>query len=177
MSTDLQLITTTTAYNVNTLSITDCFTSAYDVYKIVASVPEYIATDTNVVDFRVQFIDSSGSVITGSEYGTARLILKAEASNDDDKIPSSTYMYGALLIGNYDSGGMVGYVYNPNDSSCYTQMVTSGVGGYDTSSNRMRATRQIGVHKSAEQITGIHFLSSNGSLNLDVRISIYGVKK
>jgi hypothetical protein len=177
MSTDLQLITTTSAHNVNTLSITDCFTSAYDVYKIVASIPEYIPTDTNVVDFRVQFIDSSGSVISGSEYGTARLQLKGETSNDDDKIASSTYMYGALLVGNYDSGGMVGYVYNPNDSSCYTQMISQGVGGYDTSSNRFRATRQIGVHKSAEQITGIHFLSSSGSLNIDVRISIYGVKK
>ena len=71
MSTNLQLITTTSAYNVNTLSITDCFTSAYDVYKIVASIPEYIATDTDVIDFRIQFIDSSGSVISGSEYGTA----------------------------------------------------------------------------------------------------------
>ena len=177
MSTDLQLITTTSAYDVNTLSITDCFTSAYDVYKIVASIPEYIATDTNVVDLRVQFIDSGGSVITGSEYGTARLILKAESSNDDDRLASTTSMYGALLIGNYDSGGMVGYVYYPNDSSCYTQMISQGVGGYDTSNNRFRATRQIGVHKNAEQITGIHFLSSSGSLNIDVRISIYGVKK
>lgn len=177
MSTDLQLITTTSAYNVNTLSITNCFTSAYDVYKVVASIPEYISTDTNVIDFRIQFIDSSGSVISGSEYGTARLTMKAEASYDDDRVASSTYMYGALLVGNYDGGGMVGYVYNPNDSSCYTQMVSAGTGGYDTSSNRFRGTRQIGVHKNAEQITGIHFLSSNGSLNFDVRFSIYGVKK
>lgn len=176
MSTDLQLITTVSANNVSTLSITDCFSSTYDVYKIVANIPEYIATDTNVIDFRVQFIDSSGSVISGSEYGTARLTMKAESSYDDDKIASSTYMYGALLVGNYDAGGMVGYVYNPNDSSCYTQMVSAGTGGYDTSSNRFRGTRQVGVHKSAEQISGIHFLSSTGG-NFDVRFSIYGVKK
>jgi len=176
MATNLQLIKTISAYSVNTLSITNCFSSTYDVYKIVGSLPRYNATDNNVIDFRIQFIDSAGSVISGSEYGTARHTMKAESSYDDDKQASSTYMYGALLVGNYDSGGMVGYVYNPNDSSCYTQMVSAGAGGYDTGGNRFRGARQIGVHKNAEQITGIHFLSSSGSLNFDVRFSIYGVK-
>jgi hypothetical protein len=71
---------------------------------------------------------------------------------------------------------MVNYIYNPNDSSSYTSMLGQGAGGYDSSSTKFRGTKQIGVHKTAEQITGIHFLSSNGSYNFDVTISVYGVK-
>ena len=68
------------------------------------------------------------------------------------------------------------YIYNPYDSSSYTFMLGQGAGGYDTANNRFRGAKQIGVHKSAEQITGIHFLSSSGSFNFDVTISVYGVK-
>ena len=102
--------------------------------------------------------------------------MKAESSFDNDKIASSTYMYGTMLFGNYDNAGMVNYVYNPYDSSSFTFMQGQGAGGYDTSNNRFRGAKQIGVHKSAEQITGIHFLSSNGSYNFDATISVYGVK-
>jgi len=176
MATNLEFIKSAIGSDVNTLSITNCFSDKYDVYKIVGHTAEYRPTDTNVIDLRIQFIDSGGSVVSGSEYDTARLTMKAETSFDNDRQTGTTYMYGTMLFGNYDNAGMVNYVFNPNDSSSYTFMQGQGAGGYDTSNNRFRGAKQIGVHKSAEQITGIHFLSSSGSLNFNVTISVYGVK-
>ena len=176
MAGNLEFIKSATGSDVNTLSITNCFSDKYDVYKIVGHNAEYRPTDTNVIDLRIQFIDSGGSVVSGSEYDTARLTMKAEASFDNDRQTGTTYMYGTMLFGNYDNAGMVNYIFNPYDSSSYTFMLGQGAGGYDTANNRFRGSKQIGVHKSAEQITGIHFLSSSGSLNFDVTISVYGVK-
>ncbi len=173
---NLEFITQAKGVNVNTLSITNCFSDKYDVYKIVGHSAEYIPTDTNVIDLQMQFIDSGGSVISDAEYDTARLLMKAESSFDKDRIEGSTYMYGTMVFGNYDNSGMVNYVFNPNNSSSYTFMQGQGVGGYDISNNRFRPSKQLGVHKSAEQINGIHFKSSSGSLNFTVTISVYGVK-
>tara|TARA_R100001480_G_C4633022_1_gene168237 strand:- start:55 stop:585 length:531 start_codon:yes stop_codon:yes gene_type:complete len=176
MAGSLQLVKKVTGSDVNTLSITNCFSDKYDIYKVVGHTAEYRPTDTNVIDLRIQFIDSGGSVISGSEYDTARLTMKAESSFDNDRQTSATYMYGTMLFGNYDNAGMVNYIYNPNNSSSFTFMIGQGAGGYDTSNNRFRGAKQISVHKSAEQISGIHFISSSGSLNFDVTISVYGVK-
>lgn len=176
MPTDLHFITKVTGTNVNTLSITDCFTDQFDVYKVVGHTAEYYPTGTDVIDLRIQFIDSSGSVVSGSEYDTARMTMKAESGFDKDRQEGTTYMYGTMLFGDYDNAGMVNYIFNPSNSSSYTFMQGQGAGGYASSSNRFRAAHQLGVHKSAEQITGIHFLSSNGSYNFDVTISVYGVK-
>ena len=177
MATNLQFIKSASGTSVSSLSVTDCFSADYDVYKIVGHTAEYLPTvATDVIDLRIQFIDSVGSVISASEYDTARLTMKAEASFDNDKQTSTTYMYGLMLFGDYDNAGMVNYVYNPNDSSSYTFMQGQGAGGYNTANNRFRGTKQIGVHKSAEQITGIHFFSSNVSYSFNVTISVYGVK-
>jgi hypothetical protein len=177
MATDLQFIKSVSGNSVSSLSVTDCFSADYDVYKIVGHTAEYLPTvATDAIDLRIQFIDSGGSVISDSEYDTGRLTMKTETGFDNDKQTSTTYMYGLMLFGDYDNAGMVNYVYNPNDSSSYTFMHGQGAGGYDTASNRFRGAKQIGVHKSAEQITGIHFISSNASYSFNVTISIYGVK-
>tara|TARA_R100000742_G_C4254656_1_gene72676 strand:+ start:234 stop:764 length:531 start_codon:yes stop_codon:yes gene_type:complete len=176
MAGSLELIKSVTGSDVNTLSITNCFSDKYDVYKVVGHTAEYRPTDTNTIDLRTRFIDSGGSIIDGSEYSTAKLEMKAESGFDQDKQASATYMYGATNFGNYDNAGMVIYFYNPNNSSSFTFMAAQGTGGYDTSNSRFRSVKNISVHRSAEQITGVHFLSSSGSSNFDIEISVYGVK-
>ena len=92
MAGSLEFIKSESGTSVSTLSITDCFSADYDVYKIVGHTAEYLPTDaTDVIDLRIQFIDSGGSVISGSEYDTARLTMKAEAGFDNDK-QTSTFL-------------------------------------------------------------------------------------
>jgi hypothetical protein len=176
MATNLELIKKVTGTDVNSLDITDCFTSKYTVYKVTEKTADYRTTGAGVIDLRHRFIDSGGSVITDSEYDSARLTMKAESSFDNDRFTSLGYMYGTVLLGNYENAGSVNYVFNPNDSSSYTLMLGQGAGGYDTANNRFRGTKQIAVHKSAEQITGLNIHSSNGSVNFDLTVSVYGVK-
>ena len=176
MSGSLEFIKSATGSDVNTLSITNCFSDKYDVYKIVGHTAEYRPTDTNVIDLRHRLIDSGGSVISDNEYDSARLLMKGESSFDNDRFTSLSYMYGTMQLGNYDNAGMVEYIFNPYDSSSYTFMLGQGAGGYDTSNNRFRGVKQIGVHKVAEQITGLNIFSSNASVNFDLTISVYGVK-
>ena len=172
----LELIKKVTGTDVNSLDITDCFTDKYTVYKVTEKTADYRTTGTGVISLRHRLIDSGGSVISDNEYDSARVLLKAETSFDNDKFTSLSYMYDTIQLGNYENGGSVNYVFNPNDSSSYTFMLGQGAGGYDTANNRFRGTKQIGVHKVAEQITGFNIHSSNGSVNFDLTVSVYGVK-
>jgi hypothetical protein len=176
MATNLEFIKSASGTDVNTLSITDCFSDKYDVYKVVGHTADYRTTGTGVISLRHRLIDSGGSVISDNEYDSARLLMKAETSFDNDKFTSLSYMYDTIQLGNYENGGSVNYVFNPNDSSSYTFMLGQGAGGYDTANNRFRGVKQIGVHKVAEQITGLNIFSSNGSVNFDLTVSVYGVK-
>ena len=176
MSGSLEFIKSATGSDVNTLSITNCFSDKYDVYKVVGHTADYRTTGAGVIDLRHRLIDSGGSVISDNEYDSARLLMKGESSFDNDRFTSLSYMYGTMQLGNYDNAGMVEYIFNPYDSSSYTFMLGQGAGGYDTSNNRFRGVKQIGVHKVAEQITGLNIFSSNASVNFDLTISVYGVK-
>jgi hypothetical protein len=176
MAGSLELIKKVIGTDVNSLDITDCFTDKYKVYKVTEKTADYRTTGTGVIDLRHRFIDSGGSVITASEYDSARLTMKAEAAFDSDRFTSLGYMYGTVLLGNYENAGSANYVFNPNDSSSYTFMIGQGAGGYDTASNRFRGAKQIGVHKVAEQITGFNIHSSNAGVNFDLTVSVYGVK-
>ena len=161
---------------VNQVSITNVFTSDFDIYKVVVSNCDYENADTSVIDLRPRFINSSGSTITSSNYDSARLTMKAETTYDNDRFTNLGYMYGSALFGNYDNAGAVLYIFNPSNSSSYTFMLGQGVGGYDTASNRFRASKTIGVLKQSNSITGINFVSSSGSLNFKCDIRTYGLK-
>ncbi len=69
-------------------------------------------------------------------------------------------------------GGFLTTVYNPNDSSSYT--FYNGQSSIKASSG-LAGAKYNGVHKSAEQITGINILPSTGTWD-NITINIYGVK-
>ena len=67
---------TTVGSSVSTVDVTDVFTSDFDIYKVVA---ENIVTSAEAF-LELRFINSSGSVITASDYDFADLFLKANTS-------------------------------------------------------------------------------------------------
>ena len=177
MAGSLEFIKSATGSNVASVSVTDCFSAKYDVYMVSITKWDYVGT-SNAGGMRL--IDSGGSVISDSEYDFADLQMRSYASFQEltpSTFGSSTST--SMLVG-IDSGGgnleyttgFTAYIYNPFDSSSYTftnfqtSSATTGSGiGY----------KGIGVHKVAEQITGVNFIDRVGS-NISATINVFGVK-
>tara|TARA_B100000427_G_C15079803_1_gene407976 strand:+ start:24 stop:542 length:519 start_codon:yes stop_codon:yes gene_type:complete len=172
MATNLQFIKSVSSFDsVTSVDITDCFSNSYDVYMLsFADVDIDGAGDENI---DIRFLDSGGSSITASEYAYAGLVLRYSAGFSEIKSTSTTaFTYGAGYVSdsNVGAGGLIAYIYNPYDSSSYTflqhqQCNTAGHSGQ----------KYIGVHTSAEQITGIQIRVDSGTIE-KLSASMYGVK-
>ena len=169
MAGNLEFITSASGTNVSFINVNDCFTADYDVYKIVIhNVDGYQASGNRLLDMRL--IDTVPSVISGNEYDFAVLNLDTSGFSENRLI--STSIIGRLY--SYSNGSQLGavtiYIFNPNDSSSYTFALYQSSGWL----GRGYGAKGIGVHKQAEQITGVQFLT-NGD-NMDIDLSVYGVK-
>ena len=169
MATNLQFIKSASGTSVSSLDVTDCFSDKYDVYKIVISKIDVSTANSSTI----RLLDSGGSVISASEYDTANLRLRANASFEELKYTGQTSFQYTLSIeaDSSDGGGMVMYVYNPNDSSSYT-VIQYQEASYSTN---YLGYKSIGVHKSAETISGLQFITTGGTYD-NITVNVYGVK-
>ena len=88
MATNLQFVKQTSATNVSSMNITDCFSSGYDVYKVFLTKLEgYQSGNRNI---HMRFIDTNSSVISGSEYSWAALNLRSYSSFSQGKSANDT---------------------------------------------------------------------------------------
>tara|TARA_R100001015_G_C4460327_1_gene47456 strand:- start:23 stop:541 length:519 start_codon:yes stop_codon:yes gene_type:complete len=172
MATNLQFIKSVlSSASVSSVDITNCFSSAYDVYMLSFADIDIAGAGDENIDIRL--LDSSGSSISASEYDYAGIVLRYGSSFTEIRDTSATqFTYGGGYCGTSNIGNLAltGYFYNPNDSSSYTffqhQHATST--GHD-------GQKYIGVHKSAEQITGIQIRVDSGTIER-LSASMYGVK-
>ena len=172
MATNLQFIkSVSSSSSVTSVDITDCFSADYDVYMLsFADIDIDGAGDENI---DIRLLDSVGTAISASEYDYAGLVLRYSTTFSEVRATSdSQFLYGAGYVSASDvgAGGLIAYIYNPFDSSSYTffqhqQANTAGASGF----------KYIGVHKSAEQITGIQIRVDSGTIER-LSASIYGVK-
>ena len=165
---NLEFIKSATGSSVSSLSVTDCFNSDYDVYKIT-----YIITDklTTSDDLSLRLIDSGGSVISASEYDRANLNLTAFQAFGEAKSTGTTSFFSHTeLTTSNDNAGAISYIFNPYDSSSYT-FHTAQTTGFK--SGGFLGKKIIGVHKSAEQITGINYFADSGTFS--ATLSVYGL--
>ena len=170
MATNLQFIKSASGTSVSSLSVTDCFSADYDVYFVE------VAKSLNSVEANldIRFIDSGGSIIADSEYDYATLQLNSNTSFGERRSTGNTKISRLVVFGGDEqkTGGTgYAYVYNPYDSSSYT--FTQGA-SQSIQGTTFVGDKQIGVHKSAEQITGIAIIPSGGTTTLI--INVYGVK-
>jgi len=169
MAGSLEFIKSASGTSVSSLSVTDCFSADYDVYQVLIAKLDSTATAYGYL----RFIDSGGSVISDSEYDWAQMDLTSYAVFAENR---NTAQNKGLLgytggTGTADMGGFLTTVYNPNDSSSYTfyngQSSIKGASG-------LAGAKYIGVHKSAEQITGINILPASGSWD-NITVNVYGL--
>jgi len=172
MATNLQFIkSVSSTASVSSVDITSCFSSEYDSYMLsFADLDTDGAGDENI---NIRLLDSSGSVISQNEYDYADLVLRYAASFTEIKETGQaewTFGGGYVAASNVGSTGFTAYFHDPHDSSSFTffQHEQSGTAGHS-------GQKYIGVHKSAEQISGIKIYVDNGTIER-LSASIYGVK-
>ena len=176
MATNLQLIH---KQNMNTstsdISITNLFSDTYSTYFISTSGVE----SSSYSRFTMRLLDSGGTAITATEYDVAILLLNSASSFTETRSTSDNRFYQFLgynlTVGGGNSQGATAYIHNPYNSSSYTfvQSQSGNNGG------NLVGMKYIGVHKVAEQISGIQLKSeafSGTSTFESGTTSIYGVK-
>ena len=170
MATNLQFIKSATA-TASTLNVTNCFNDLYDFYNIVVSDYE---NSTNTTNPNIRLLDSRGNTISASEYDYATHILNSNASASEYRGTNNSFLrYFPATHSTQKVGiGTTIYVSNPYDSSRYTFLNWQGTGWSGTV---MYGYKAIGVHKSAEQITGFQVYANSGTM-IDFEVSVYGVK-
>ena len=171
---NLEFIQSASGSSVTTLDITDCFSADYDVYYCTVTNIDLSASGGYAINIRL--IDSLGSVISASEYSYASLQLKSYSAFGEDRSATSSLIltFSALTGGSAIGAGHSFYIFNPYDSSSYTFGLQQGSQFYETAG--LLGTKGLGVHKSAEQITGLNIFNSGGSNFDNINIKVYGVK-
>ncbi len=168
MATNLQFIksesilTATTSFNIE-----DCFNQGYDVYYL--AFQSFNATSGTTIKLR--FLDSSNNAITSSEYDWAYLNLTSASTFVDTKAINQNIINFGTTSGNQISNMNVSaYVYNADNSSSYTYLMSQGANG-----NTLEGRKQISVLTQDSLIKGIQITAG---ANMEIgTLSIYGIKQ
>lgn len=157
---------------VSTFDITDIFTTDFDIYKMLFT---NFTTDTTGQVFSGRFINSSGSVITSSLYDYAVREMKSNAGFGEDRGVNQDNMQSIIgRQGNSSSGGggVTLYVFNPFNSSQYTNAysIFSGMSGSD-----LRVFYGTHCLKENSSITGLQVRNNNNNFT-GGSVTIYGIR-
>jgi hypothetical protein len=171
----LRLINETTVTNSSSVTITNMFNEDFDIYKVeVVGLHQNDGTQ-NACTMRL--VNSSGSVVTASEYDKAQLNIDAYASYYDDRSTNQDKLY--RFLGNLDnepsSASTTMYVFNPYSSSSYTFMLKQGASLWGTAD--FSNFKAIAVLTQLSSITGINFFPDGTSgKTLSGVVRTYGLR-
>ena len=170
MATNLQFIQQLSSDGkVTNFDLQNIFGKGYEQYNIFLKIND--SSGDGYIGLKL--IDSSDAVITGSEYDHAGIELKSNTSFDKSWRSQNTSQIAPIMTGGNPNtgGGALVRIFNADDSSSFTFVI---VQSSMTNSSNLRGTKTIGVHKTAEQITGVRF--AGVSHTYDTTATIYGVK-
>lgn len=165
---NLRLINETTATSVASVSITDVFTSDFDIYKMTIL---YDNSAGNVV--RTQMINSSGSTVTASDYDWAILQLRATGSDQEQRATNDDDW--RMGYEGTEGWNVTTYMFNPFSSSSYTFYATQSSGYYGGAGLTNLDLKGIGVLKQTASMSGIKFTTVGSNFD-DFTCRIYGLR-
>jgi len=157
---NLRLINETTTTVTNLINITDVFSADFDIYKIVISG---LNQDTNVGNEinGIRLINSSGSVISTSNYDYAVLYMSASSAFSEARSTNASNIFmgqRADQVGD-GSNNTVFYVFNPFDNSSYTFTLSQSASADSPFGNAN--AKGIGVLQQTNSITGFQIYDSD----------------
>jgi len=171
---NLRLINETTASSVASVSVTDVFTSDFDIYKIVINNTDLTTSGINV-QIKMRFINASGSIVTDTDYDFAYSNLKTYSAFTEARNTNQSAIEGNIWLGEdtADSGGLVVYLFNPYNSGRYTFSLFQSFA--TLTSDNGYGTKGIGVLKHIHSMSGFHLLLSAGSFDT-ITTKTYGLR-
>ena len=167
---NLRLINETTATSVASISVTDVFTSDFDIYKIVIAPMDL----NNNNDMELRFVNSSGSVISASNYDNAILVQTAYSSFGQTRQTNTTRISGVGRDEQQSGNGTVMYVFNPNSASTYS-FVLHQDNGFVTGSGYV-GYKGIGVLKQTASMGGYQIVPSTSTNLITATAKTYGLR-
>ena len=157
--------------SVSSVDITDVFSANFDIYKITSQA----VSNTSALGTRLRYINSSGSVISASNYDYARLVLytyqafgEGRATNQDHQ-PA---FFGSSDVAP-EGTSAVAYIFNPYSSSSYTFAINQTMSVETTNEF---ATKYIGVFKQTTSVTGFRAYTSTDSFDTGTIFRTYGLR-
>jgi hypothetical protein len=163
---NLRLINETTASSVSSVDVTDVFSADFDIYKI--SVVGDFTNSNQIINAR--FINSSGSVVTASNYDYAILSMESGASFVEDRNTNQNYMRRMVYSNTGKDFGFVLYIFNPYSSSSFSFLLSQGAG---VPSGGGTSNKGISVLKQTASMTGIQFYNVSFT---DISVKCYGLR-
>ena len=118
---NLRLINeTTVSASTSSVDVTDVFSADFDIYKITTN--NFSTVGSNKTNLHIRFINSSGSVVTASNYDRAILIMKSETTFSEARSQNANLIenFFANADQSPDFSSSVSYIFNPFSSSSYT---------------------------------------------------------
>ena len=167
---NLRLLADVTGSSVSALDITDVFSSDFDIYKLEINTHQSASSQ----ELGLRYINSSGSVITSSEYDIAtHLLTSYQSFVEKSELNHDSFDFFGFNNTNVHMGS-IHYIFNPFKSSCYTfglQQTASfnnGNGGLNY--------KGINVLTELSSVTGIRLLGDSGNTLTQINARIYGLR-
>jgi len=156
--------------SVSSVNVTDVFSADFDIYKIVTNG---IEDTTNTPSLHIRFINSSGSVISASNYNYAYLNMPSDTAFAEFRATNQSYIRGVFGFSNAThSQGSVTYIFNPYLATSYT-FGLSQFGSYTTA---FRSIKNIGVLKQTASMTGFQVFDIDSTDFSEGVIKTYGLR-
>lgn len=156
---------------VTTFSATDVFNADFDIYKITINNLSHNSGSPAQISYR--FINSSGSVVTASNYDSCSFRQFSDASFSDQ---SGNDENDTRLMGYADfdteASGFVIYIFQPFLSSSYTYIISQSANAV---SGAFTGFRSIAVLKQTSAITGFQIIASSNTLDSG-NMKVYGLR-
>jgi len=174
---NLRLINETNASSVSSVNITDVFSADFDIYKIEIEADDYNANSL----LTLRLINSSGSVISSTDYQNANLYLRTDSGYSEERSTADNVLFAKVLgFFSYNSGSRQGgagtvYIFNPTNTSSYTFALAQA--SSDAQTSRLGGVKGIGVLKQTSSITGFQLTQDIYTATYgDIKAKVYGLR-
>ena len=171
---NLRLINeTTVSASTSSVNVTDVFSADFDIYKITTN--NFSTVGSNKTNLHIRFINSSGSVVTASNYDRAFFIMKSETTFSEvgDSNANLIQNFFANADQSPDFSSSVSYIFNPFSSSSYTFAL---VHADEHAGGVFRSKKNIAVLKQTASMTGFQLFENDTKPFDEGVIRTYGLR-
>ena len=171
MASNLEFIKSASATSATSISVTDCFTSDYDVYAITLN--NITNSSGSPSQLSLRFIDNADNPITNAQYDTAVLNPRSDSSFVEYRNTNQTdsEFFGQVDFPPESTSALL-YIFNPKSTSSYTFFTVQTSSAV---SAVLYGFKGIGVLTETTEVTGIQFLGHTTHTFDTGKISVYGL--